>query len=176
MTPRTPELPMAFTWWEFIRGCLLTYGFFLLYSAGAWIWTLAGVLVAPIMVAPYGFASLILCGAPLAYLTGMLLRRELRTCVHLFWHGLVGLVAGGFGVFVALCIYDPSRLIGTPHLPDWGLLNGGWIVALIEALCTIGAAMTGWRITSRRALASDPWYAEPDGEDERLEDAVTAER
>jgi hypothetical protein len=152
--PRTDELPMAFTPWEFIRGALATYGFFLAISAGVWIWTLIGSLVALYYVAPFGFASLVFVGAPLALLTGTLLRRETRTGVHLLWHGLVGLVAGGAGVLFALCIVGPSDIwsFSAPHLPDFSLLAPVWILAVMEALFTVGAAMLGWRYTSRKAL------------------------
>jgi hypothetical protein len=150
--PRTDELPMAFTTWEFARGALIAYGLFLGFTAVVWIWTLIGVIVALYYVAPFGFASLILVGAPLAYLTGMLLRRETRTAVHLFWHGLVGLVAGGAGVVFALCIIGPGSSFTAPHVPDLSLFDGVWGIALVEALLTVGAAMAGWRITSKRAL------------------------
>lgn len=179
-SPRTADLPMAFTMWEFVRGALLTYVFFLAFSAAAWIWTLFGVLFAPLYVAPYGFASLVLCGAPLAYLTGMLLRRETRTWVHLMWHGVVGFAAGGFGVLVALCVWGGDIWEFTaPHWPDWSLLDGAWIIAWVEALVTIGAAMLGWRVTSQRALRSDPgWIApvvvDPRSDDERAEDEAAA--
>ena len=158
MSPRTVQLPMAFTRWEFLRGALITYGLFLAFSAGAWIWIFViGAIIAVMYVAPFGFASLILVGIPLAYLTGMLLRREVRTWVHLLWHGLVGLVAGGAGILLALCIFGPNGMweVSRPHLPDFSVLADGWIIALVEALLTVGAAMSGWRITSRMALKAD---------------------
>ena len=152
--PRTPELPMAFTAWEFIRGALITYGLFLAFTAVMWIWLGIGAVIAIIYVAPFGFASLILVGSPMALLTGMLLRREERSAVHLAWHGLVGLVAGGAGVVFALCILGPGGSVHELRLPDFSLLSGVWIIALIEALLTIGAAMAGWKITSSKALAA----------------------
>jgi hypothetical protein len=153
--PRTDELPMAFTTWEFVRGALIAYGLFLAFTAVAWIWIFViGSIIAVAYVAPFGFASLILVGIPLAYLTGLLLRREIRTGVHLFWHGLVGLVAGGAGIVFGLCILGPDSAwaVSAPHLPDFSLLASGWIIALVEALLTVAAAMAGWRITSRKAL------------------------
>ena len=153
--PRTDKLPMAFTEWEFFRGALIAYGLFLAFSAIAWVWiVIIGSIIAVIYVAPFGFASLVLVGMPLAYLTGTLLRREVRTWVHLFWHGLVGLIAGGAGIVFGLCIIGPESVwtISAPHLPDFSLLASGWIIALVEALLTVLAAMAGWRITSRRAL------------------------
>jgi hypothetical protein len=166
---------MAFTPWEFIRGALITYGLFVAFSAGAWIWIyVIGAIVAIAYVVPFGFVSLILVGIPLAYLTGMLLRREIRTWVHLAWHGLAGLIAGGAGVLFALCIVGPGGLweISAPHLPDLSLLAaGGWIIAIIEALLTVVAAMAGWRITSRRALGP---VVRTTSDDEVYEDAATS--
>lgn len=150
--PRTDELPMAFTAWEFIRGALITYGLFLVFTGTMWIWLGIGAVIAIVYVAPFGFASLILVGSPAAFATGMLLRRELRTGVHLFWHGLVGFLAGGAGVLIALCIVGPGGSWLPLHLPDFSLLSGVWIIALIEAVLTIGAAMAGWTITSWIAL------------------------
>lgn len=150
--PRTPDLPMAFTRSEFLRGAFITYGLFLASTAVVWAWTIIGVVVALYYVAPFGFASLILVGIPLAYLTGMLLRRELRTWVHLLAHSFVGLIAGGAGVVFALCIVGPGSAFSAPHLPDFSLLAGAWGIAVVEALLTVGAAMAGWRITSKLAL------------------------
>ena len=150
--PRTDELPMAFTAWEFIRGALITYGLFLALTGALWIWLGIGAVIAIIYVAPFGFASLVLVGSPAAFATGMLLRRELRSGIHLFWHGLVGFVAGSAGVVFALCILGPGGSWLPLHWPDFSLLSGVWIIALLEALLTIGAAMAGWWITSRRAL------------------------
>lgn len=181
-SPRTLDMPMAFTPWEFIRGCLLTYAFFLLFSAFAWAWTIYGVILAPVYAAPYGFASLVICGAPMALITGLLLRRETRTWVHLWSHGLVGFLAGGFGILVALCILDGDLWrIGPPHLPDFSLLQDAWIIAFFEMLLTVFAAMAGWRVTSRRALQSDPWWVDPKvrdwrNEDEKAEDAAVENR
>lgn len=151
--PRTDDLPMAFTAWEFCRGALITYGLFLAFTVIAWIWaTPMASLVALFYTAPFGLVTLILVGAPLAYATGMLLRRERRTWVHRGWHGLVGLVAGGSGVVIALCILGEGGSVERPHLPDFSILSGVWIIALVEALLTVGAAMAGWTITSRKAL------------------------
>lgn len=156
--PRTDELPMAFTPWEFIRGALLTYGLFLALTAVFWIWlTPWASIIALCYVAPFGFASLILAGGPLALLAGMLLRRESSIGVHLLWHGLVGLVAGGAGVVFALSVTGPGGmwdLSSAPHLPDFSLLASVWIIAVIEALLTVGSAMLGWRYTSWKALRS----------------------
>jgi hypothetical protein len=153
--PRTDELPMAFTAWEFIRGALLTYALFLAFTAVVWIWaTPLASIIAIVYVAPFGLASLILAGAPLALLTGILLRRETRIAAHVLWHGLVGLLAGGAGVILALCVTGPGGAwqFATPHLPDFSLLAGVWIIALVEALLTVGSAMLGWRYTSWKAL------------------------
>jgi hypothetical protein len=153
--PRTDELPMAFTAWEFIRGALATYGFFLASTAVVWVWaTPFASLIALIYVAPFGFASLILVGAPLALLTGIVLRRTTATVAHVLWHGLVGLGAGGAGVLFALSVVGPNSMweFTSPHVPDLAMLASVWIIAVVEALLTVGSAMLGWRYTSRKAL------------------------
>lgn len=150
--PRNDELPMAFTAWEFARGALIAYGLFVLCTAIFWLWTLIGVVVVLGYVVPFAFASLVLVGAPLAYLTGMLLRRESRTWIHLLWHAVVGVVAGVAGVFFALCIIGPGSSFTAPHWPDFALLQSIWILAEVEILLTVAAVMTGWRITSQIAL------------------------
>ena len=156
--PRTPELPMAFTAWEFIRGALLTYAFFLVSTAVVWLWaTPWASFIAVTYVAPFGLASLVLVGAPLALLTGVLLRRETSIVAHVLWHGFVGLIAGGAGVLIALSVTGPDGVwsFGPPHLPDFSLLASVWVIAVVEALLTIGSAMLGWRCTSWKALRSE---------------------
>jgi hypothetical protein len=151
--PRTDELPMAFTAWEFVRGALIAYGLFLAFTAVGWIMfgPLAS-LVALIYAAPVGFATLLLAGAPLALLAGYLLRRVPAVPVHLAWFGAIGLVTGMTGVLLFLSVYDARTIWTWPHLPDLSLIAPVLWMPIFQALLTVPSVMLGWRITSKRAL------------------------
>lgn len=152
--PRTDELPMAFTTWEFIRGALIAYGLFLAFTAVGWIW--GGPLAsffALVFAAPVALGTLLLVGVPLALLAGRLLRRVSAVPVHLTWFGTIGLLTGFAGVLLFLSVYDSRSMWTWPHAPDFTLLAAAPGLAIFQALLTVPSVMLGWRITSKRALA-----------------------
>jgi hypothetical protein len=150
---RTDEFPMAFSAWEFTRGALIAYGLFLAFTAVGWIMfgPLAS-LMALFYAAPVGLATLILIGAPLALLAGLLLRRVPAVPVHLAWFGAVGLVAGTAGVLLFLSVYDAHSMWTWPHVPDLSIVAPVLWMPIFQALLTVPSVMLGWRITSKKAL------------------------
>ena len=177
--PRTADLPMAFTPWEFARGALITYALFLGFTAVVWFWLspIIGIIGA-LWAAPFALIALVLVGSPLALLAGVLLRRHRETLAHLVTHGVVGLVSGCAGIVIFLSLTAETSIYEyrAPHAPDWTQLDGVWWVAPIEVLITSAAAMVGWRITSRKALNADSPrdLAASQDADAAFEDAATS--
>jgi hypothetical protein len=154
VNPRTPELPMAFTPWEFFRGAIFTYVSFVVATMGFSIWGFVwGVIVAFVFAAPIAFVTTILAGIPLSFLAGMSLRRVRTTWVHLAAHAAAGTVAGFVGLSLYLAVTQDIWSWSAPHWPDYSAIADFWWILVYPAL-TPFCAMWGWRFTSKRALAS----------------------
>jgi len=174
-SPRTAELPMAFTGWEFTRGALTAWGLFLILFGPVML----GLLVVPRLVLlidamddpvtlrflTHGPSQIpqtvllsyiyaipssmiaVLVGGALAYAIGHSLRRVRHRGVHLAAFALLGLAvgAGTTLLFIALTIG-----FDTPIVPA---LTVGAPIAL--AATTGLAVALGWTCTVRRALRAD---------------------
>jgi hypothetical protein len=151
--PRTAELPMAFTPWEFVRGAVFTYVSFVLATMAFSIWGFVwGVIVAFVFAAPIAFVTTILVGMPPSFLAGMLLRRVRTTWVHLAAHAGAGTIAGFVGLSIYLAVTQDIWSWSAPHWPDYSAVADFWWILVYPAL-TPFCAMWGWRFTSKRALA-----------------------
>jgi hypothetical protein len=146
-SPRTPELPRAFTSGEFWRG-----------AYRAWVWfapfafaislvtgmilslpgTLGFMILAALFGAPTSVAALFL-GSPCAYLLGHTLRRCGRDGVHLTAFSIYGLIVG----FATIAAFQAV------------FLPGQWAILIPYAIAAGVAVPLGWWKTSRRALADD---------------------
>ncbi|GAA4172496.1 hypothetical protein [Gryllotalpicola koreensis] len=143
-SPRTDELPRAFTFGEFARG-----------AACAWLWFqpigvfLGGIgfgigegetgfgIIATVFGVPVSFAATV-AGSPLAFLLGLRLRRRRRDLTHVTAFALYG---GAWGYLVQWLIF------GHPTEPA--------AVAIAYTLATSAAVVLGWWTTSRLALRRD---------------------
>jgi len=163
-SPRTLERPMGFTFWEFGRGALGAWGWFLLMS-------IPGLAVAPVVAAwetgitqgydgwldHIGYAipmwvffggllvlawsiAAFLLGAPFAYLLGCLMRSVAHIGIHLVAFVLFGV---GIGIAVAWTTPFPSGLLPWPTTATPFVLAAAIAIPL------------GWHRTVRRALADD---------------------
>lgn len=152
-SPRTADLPMAFTPWEFWRGVLATYLAFLVLTVAVSVWWyVVGAFVAVTFAAPIAFVTTILVGAPLSLAVGMLLRRETWTSLHLAGHAIAGILAGFAGLTLYLSVTDGIWSWAAPHVPDFRELETfAWL--LVYPLLAPISAMWGWRFTSKRALS-----------------------
>ena len=152
--PRTEELPMAFTPWEFWRGVIATYLAFIVLTVTVSIWWLViGAFVALTFAAPIAFVTTILVGAPLSLGVGMMLRREPAARYHYEGHAVAGVIAGFAGLTLFLTLTDGLWAWTAPHVPDFGDVAAfPWLVVypLLTPLC----AMWGWNFTAKRALSS----------------------
>ncbi len=152
--PRTADLPMAFTAWEFLRGAIFTYVVFILATMTVSLWAyVIGAIYALVFAGPIALVTTILVGIPLSLLAGMLLRKVTATWVHLVAHAAAGVVAGFAGLSIYLGVTDGSLSWTTPHLPDYTIVADFWWILVYPAL-TPFCAMWGWRFTSKRALAA----------------------
>lgn len=150
-SPRTTELPMAFTRWEFWRGAYAAYAAYL-------VWLLLSPLLWGVSAGGIGFVvvmamySLVIGGAvafvamlaasPLAWLLGRSLRRVRPISAHL-------------AAFAAL-----GALVGWVALEAWAWGSSGGHAPLDQALLPYGvpaavAVPLGWWFTARRALRAD---------------------
>jgi hypothetical protein len=152
--PRTADLPMAFTAWEFLRGAIFTYVSFVLATMAFSIWGFVwGVILAFVYAAPVAFVTTILVGIPLSFLAGMALRRVRATWVHLVAHAASGTIAGFAGLSLYLAVTRDIWTWSAPHWPDYTDVAAFWWILVYPTL-TPFCAMAGWRFTSTRALAS----------------------
>lgn len=151
--PRTPELPMAFTRWEFARGVVATYLAFLVSTAAVSVfWFVVGSVVALTFAAPIALVTTVVVGAPLSLLAGLSLRAVPSTGTHLAAHAGSGIVAGFVGLTLYLSVTDGIWAWSAPHLPDYADVAAfPWL--LVYPLLTPLCAMWGWRFTSKRALS-----------------------
>lgn len=152
--PRTEDLPMAFTRWEFLRGVIATYLAFIASTAAVSVWWyVVGAIVAVTYAAPIAFVTTIFVGAPLSYAIGWSLRAVRSTAIHLAAHAGSGIVAGFAGLSIFLMVTDNIWTWSMPHPPDYTEVAKLWWI-LVYPLLTPFCAMWGWRFTSRRALAA----------------------
>lgn len=151
--PRTAELPMAFTAWEFWRGVIATYVAFLVLTVMVSVWWLIyGAIVAVTFAAPIAFVTTIIAGAPLSLVAGVLLRREPWHGAHYVAHAGAGAVAGAVGLTLYLTVTTDIWSWSAPHVPDFqDVATFPWL--LVYPLLTPVSAMWGWRFTSKRALS-----------------------
>lgn len=157
-SPRTAELPMAFTPREFVRGALMAWAWFLILSTVffiplffVWFWFPAMYTV------PFSLAALMIGSIP-AYALGLALRGIAAVPVHLAAFTVFGLIVGVATTSVAL--------------PLLGMGSSTWGEALLSlhSLAVILAATVavplGWWHTARRALhpssEASPAQAGPD--------------
>lgn len=152
--PRTADLPMAFTAWEFLRGAIFTYVVFILATMTVSLWVyVVGALIALIFAGPIALVTTILVGIPCSLLAGMSLRKVTATWVHLAAHVGAGVVAGFAGLSIFLGVTDNFFTWSSPHWPDYSSIKHFWWILVYPAL-TPFCAMWGWRFTSKRALAA----------------------
>ncbi|GAB3609207.1 hypothetical protein GCM10027414_13320 [Humibacter ginsengiterrae] len=167
-SPRTADLPKAFTFGEFSRGALTAFlvfqpmGMVIALVSGAivpWglppgstsnIWAAAvssaaiGLIFGAVYGLPFSVAAL-LVGAPLAYLLGLSLRRVRADAVHLMAFALFGLVLGALTTTAADMTMGAIGGSGL-QLPDLGEVQAHY--AAFE--CASGVAVTLGRLVALR--------------------------
>lgn len=173
LSPRTPDLPKAFTFAEFVRGALTAFlvfqpmGMIIAFVSGAivpWglpsgstsnIWAQAALfgLIALVFGAVYGLpfsVAALFVGAPFAYLLGWALRRVRLDAVHLIAFTLFGLVLGLLtmsGADMAMGAIGGSAL----QLPDLSDMPHD-----VAFYCASGVAVSLGRLAAlRKARKSD---------------------
>ena len=165
MRVRTPELPMAFTWGEFVRGAgfawlafqlvfPLSYPVVLIMIAlrapdpfealaQAVSWWLLGIVFTFMYALPWSIGVLVLVGAPAAWMLGLALRRVRAIRVHLVAFTTLGLVVGGATMwFQDVLVQDAADPVPLE-------------LAIAGAIVTGASVAWGWRRTAKRALADD---------------------
>jgi len=174
-SPRTVELPMAFTAWEFIRGALIAWVVFnlsaplvilawgLLQTAirggGVQAWASMPIVVVytPMFAAPWSLGALLLIGAPMAFLLGTALRRISYRAIHLAAFGGLGLAVGAMTMIVWQWwwqIPQPGATITYLVVPGpWDRID--WAMVALMAGVTATAVAFAWRLTSTWALRAD---------------------
>lgn len=171
---RTPELPMAFSAWEFIRGALLAWLAFLLlapimfmlavaimgaaasfgdFAVSAVVFGLMGLIT----IFPWAIAALIV-GSPLAFLLGRSLRRVTRISVHLLLFAAFGLLLG----VVASAVATPLiNLSDAPPTEYWESILDSLHFIIGAVLASAIAVPLGWWITAKLALRADSRRSAP---------------
>jgi len=166
---RTTEHPMAFTAWEFIRGALLAWLFFVLLAplavtigmtnpasiTATFAYLPMILIIAPLYAVPWSAGALLALGVPLALVLGLLLRGVASVRLHLICFAALGAFVGGVTTVVQLW----SRTIPQPGVtyygdqPSvWDLLPGSVPLLVSMQLITAIGVTLGWWITARRAL------------------------
>lgn len=158
---------MRFTRWEFVRGAIAAWVWFLVLHqlllliplAGYGVWGLYATV-------PWSIGAL-LVGSPAALAVGWAMRRQPKVPLHLFAFAGFGLILGVVATALAL------------WLPAWGLPGNGFadmrLPAVIVAASASAAVAVGWWFTARRALAADrdvPSAAPGRSQDEAYEDSL----
>lgn len=160
---------MAFTGWEFTRGALMAWVWFIVLFApvaglhlvalivpdapGSWgatgfssLGAVPGlVLIAYIFVAPWSLAGLVV-GMPFAYGLGLALRRNDNRVIHVTAFAILGLVVGA----VATTAGAMATLPSAPVLPSTIV----WAIAIYAVVAAVAVAL-GWLFTASRALQAD---------------------
>lgn len=164
---RTPELPMAFSAWEFIRGALLAWLAFLLLAPIMFMLAVAVIGVASfgdfvvsavlfglmgvITIFPWAIAALIV-SSPLAFLLGQSLRRVTSISVHLLLFAAFGLLLGVVSAAVATPLINlsdaPPSEYGESILDSLHFVIGAVLASTV-------AIPLGWWLTARVALRAD---------------------
>ena len=179
-SPRTTELPTAFTAWEFTRGALMAWFVFNLLAPFAVLaWGVVGSLLrgtdpglnsapfiliyTPVIAAPWSFGALLVLGAPLAVVLGLAMRRRAYSSAHLrAFTGLGALVGAVTTVAWQWWNWMP-RLDRVVYMAGdgslWAQLD--WALIVLMAAVTAAAVANGWRFTMKRALLAD--VSEPRG-------------
>ena len=151
-SPRSDEVPRAFTFGEFVRGAAL-----------AWAWfqpcvIASGAIVGAITIGPdelaLGFLPVVVglpftvattaLGSPIAYLLGRALERRRNDLIHLATFAAYGLALGAIVPLIVL-----------------GSAFGGGSLAAMCGTAGAAALPLGWWTTSRLALRSDRTLARP---------------
>lgn len=143
-SPRTTELPRAFTFGEFVRGaafaCLWFQPLALIGSTVAFGIdgndALSGLIIT-IFGIPITMIATI-AGSPFAFVLGYRLRRRRRDLTHILAFALYG---GIWGYAVQLVVLGESTTLSA--------------VAVAYTLATSAAVVAGWWTTSRIALRAD---------------------
>ncbi|WP_374975581.1 hypothetical protein ACEYYH_17505 [Microbacterium trichothecenolyticum] len=138
---------MRFTRWEFARGAIAGWVWFLglhqllllVPLAGYGVWSLYATI-------PWSLGALLL-GSPAAFALGWAMRRQPKVPWHLLAFASFGLAVGVVATVVALWV------------PAWGIPADGYgnmtLPAAIVAISASPAVALGWWFTARRALAAD---------------------
>ncbi len=156
-SPRTAELPMAFTTAEFIRGAMAAWIGFVVLATGVYALLLqAMVVVAAAFYIPWSVGATIV-GAPAAWLLGWSLRRVRPMAVHLAAFAVFGAAVG----FAATAVFALVRGDG----------DGGALYYLVNIVLSAVGVPLGWYWTARKALR--PRTVRPDL-DAVAEDAAAA--
>lgn len=162
-SPRTPEEPMAFTWWELTRGVIAACLVFAIAApalalvvavisdpahAGFSIYLIvAGWLLGIVpTTALAGFAL-----APVAKRIGRALRHRRSLWPHLLSYFALGAAASLIGGAIV------GLLIGATSWSGDAVMGAGFVIPLAALLAPVAgaSAATGWLITARRALRDD---------------------
>jgi len=176
-SPRTSELPMAFTGWEFTRGALIAWlGFNLLAPlviAGSGI--VAGLLIphnsgigyagatlviAPMVLVPWSLGAVLILGAPLALVLGRALRGTTRRRTHRAAFAGLGAFVGAATTIVYTWYRSipPAGVTITYHVSPptpLDLILANWWMILLMAGTTATTVALGWRLTATWALRAD---------------------
>lgn len=166
-SPRTDAEPMRFTRWEFARGAIAAWGWFLVLHQLLLLFPLVGYGVWGLYATvPWSLGALLL-GSPVAFALGWAMRRQTRVSWHLSAFAALGLVIGAAATTLAL------------WLPAWGLPDAGFremtLPAVLVAASASPAVALGWWFTARRALAADrgvPARRRAASPDEAYEDSL----
>ena len=176
MSLRTAAEPMAFGSWEFWRGAILAVIFFLLLApwvliaegaietrviggATETVWSdiPAMLLYVPLFATPWALGALFLVGAPVAFVLGRALRREVRRGLHLIAFGALGAVVGAATTILwQLWSRMPApgvTIVYQVVRPWWEETD--WAMVAGMAAATATAVMAGWWVTVRGALRAD---------------------
>lgn len=164
---RTPELPMAFTAWEFLRGAAVAWVAFVVISVPHVTITAAtsalsqsnfvgnflvalpasplmGWWIAIVVIVPWSFGALSTLGIPLAAVLGLLLRQVPNPRIHLLTFATLGAV---IGLATTLVFFA---------LSDWTSPTDFRVtVTIVNTILCAACVAAGWWSSASPALAED---------------------
>jgi len=152
-SPRTAQLPMAFTFAEFVRGAVAAWLAYLLLATVVYLGVLQGyVVVAAMFFVPISAVALVVGSFP-AYLLGWSLRRVRPLLPHLVAFGLFGAAVGYAATALFLAVHGDGV--------------GGALYYVVNVPVSAVAVAFGWHRAARRALRPERPRAEPEAAAER---------